>query len=90
MRGNHTVIFLCLSPSLPLSLKINKNLKKYILKKVFLFLNSHPRTCLLILERREGRERERKRNIDVREKHQHLPLMCAPTGGRNLQPRYVL
>ena len=28
MRGNHTLMFLSLPPSLPLSLKINKNLFK--------------------------------------------------------------
>ena len=34
------------------------------------FSDPYPRTCLLILERGEGRgERERKRNIDVRKKH---------------------
>ena len=31
----------------------------------FSFFNPHPRMCLLILERKEGKERER--NIDVRE-----------------------
>ena len=35
-----------------------------ILKKYF---NPHLRTCLLILEMGEGTERERERNIDVRE-----------------------
>ena len=42
------------------------------------FLNPHQGTCLLILEREEGRERERERNIAW------LPLIYAPTGDQTL------
>ena len=50
VRGNHTLMFLFLSSSLPLSLKINKTFKKYLL--ICLFLG-------------RGSEGERKRNINV-------------------------
>ena len=44
---------------------------------LFSFFNPHPRTCLLILEREEGR----KRNISVREKHQSdASWMCLDQG----------
>ena len=36
------------------------------------------RTCLLILERREGRERERERNINVRGKHWSIASYMLP------------
>ena len=38
----------------------------------------------LFLERREGREKERKRNIDVREKYQSLASHMHPNWGPNL------
>lgn len=38
----------------------------------------HPRTSLLILEREKERGREMERNIDVREKHQSVPLHTCP------------
>ena len=44
------------------------------------FFNPYPRTCLLILERGEGRERQRERNIDVRENINQLPLIGTPSG----------
>ena len=53
------------------------------------FFNSHPKTCLLILERGEGREREWERNIDVREKHRSVASHMCPVGEPNLQPRHV-
>ena len=66
----------CLSHSLPCS-------------NLFLFFYPYLRTCLLILVRGEGKERERKINIDVSEKHRpdasHLRLNC----GQNLQTRHV-
>lgn len=43
------------------------------------FLTPHLRMCLLILDRKEGTER--RRNVDVREKH-WSPTICAPTGDR--------
>ena len=43
-----------------------------------IFFNPHPRTCLLILKGREGREREREKNIDVREKHQLVASCTCP------------
>ena len=45
----------------------------------------HSRTCILILERWEGREKERERNIDVREKHQSGASHKRPDQGPNLQ-----
>ena len=45
------------------------------------FFNPHPRICLLILEREEMRERERKRNIDVRNSNQ-LPPIHTPAGNQ--------
>ena len=67
---------------------------------ITIFLNPYPRTCLLILERGEGREKERERNIDVREKHQLVTFFpiraltgtepttqaCALTGNRTQEP----
>lgn len=38
------------------------------LSPVFFFLNPLPRLCLLVLERQEGREREREKSIDERKK----------------------
>ena len=56
----------------------------------FFFLNLHPRTCLLILERGEGREREGERNMDV-SNIDWLPPLQVPTGDQtlNLQPKHV-
>ena len=56
---------------------------------VFLFFKSHPRIhdYLLILQRMEGRERER--NIDVMEKHRSATSHTGPDLGWNLQARYM-
>ena len=35
------------------------------------------------------KEKERERNIDVREKHQSVACCTHPDWGLNLQPRYV-
>ena len=43
----------------------------------------------LFLERGEWREKEWKRNIDMREKHQLVASSTYPDLGRNLQPRHV-
>ena len=44
----------------------------------------------LFLERGEGREKERERNINVQEIHQSLTcLLHAPNWGPHLQPRHV-
>ena len=57
--------------------------------------NSYLRICLLILRDRgrkvgrEKREREKGRNISVREKHQSVVLPMCPDQGPNPQPRYV-
>ena len=49
--------------------------------------NPHPRICLLILERGGRREeRERKRNIDVREKYRLFSSHLCPNWGLNPQP----
>ena len=44
----------------------------------------------LFLFREEGREKERERNIDVREKHQLVACCTCPDWVPNLQPRCVL
>ena len=51
--------------------------------------NPHLRKCLLILERGEGRKRERERNTDVREKHRRVAIHTHPDRGPNLQPKHV-
>ena len=43
----------------------------------------------LFLERREGREKKRERNIDVREKHQLVVSHTCPNSGPNPQLRQV-
>ena len=43
----------------------------------------------LFLERREGREEERERNISVREKHQSVASRMCPHQRLNPQPRHV-
>ena len=43
----------------------------------------------LFLERGEGREKERERNIDVREKHQSVAPCTWPIQGPNPQPKHV-
>ena len=69
-------------------------LKKYY----YYYFHPHLRTCLLILERREGGERERERNIDLWETHWLVaPHMCPDWGlnhwhfdwGPNPQPTHV-
>ena len=45
--------------------------------------------CLLILEREEGGERERERNINVREKHRSVASHVHPNQGSTPQPRFV-
>ena len=57
-----------------------------LVKKPF---NPHLRTCLLISERREGREREGERNIDVREKYRRVASCTCPHWGPNPQTRHV-
>ena len=51
------------------------------LKKLhnFFFLLSSPEDMLIDLERGEWREREKEVNIDMRQKHQSVPPVCAPT-----------
>ena len=53
------------------------------------FFNSHQWICLLTLEREEGGERERERNITVKEKHQPVASCTCPCQGWNPQPMYV-
>ena len=53
-------------------------------KMILIFKNMY-----LFLERREGREKERERNIDVREKHQSVYSHTCPNLGPGLHPRYV-
>ena len=54
-----------------------------------LFFYPHVWTCLLILERGEGRERERERDINVREKHGSVASCTCPNWGLNLQPWHL-
>ena len=59
------------------------------------FKNPHLRICLLIFRERKGgrewgRKKERKRNIDVREKHWFVASCMHFNWGLNLQPSYVL
>ena len=49
----------------------------------------HPRTCLLTSKRGEGRDRERQRNIDVREKHPSATSCMYPNQRLNPQPKHV-
>ena len=42
----------------------------------------------LFLERGEGKEKERERNIDVKEKHQLVSSHTGPYWGLNPQPRH--
>ena len=43
--------------------------KGFMILFLLSYFNPQLRTCLLILERGEGRDKERERNINVREKH---------------------
>ena len=73
--GKRLVDFeLCLEPHT--SGHINTSFVK--LGQLYFLKNPHLRTCLLILEREEGKERERERNIDVREKHQSIASCIHP------------
>ena len=53
------------------------------------FKNPHVRTCLLILDRGVGREREGWRNISMREKHQLIAFCVCCDQRLNPQPRHV-
>ena len=44
------------------------------------FLNPHPRTCLLNLEKGEGWERGGERNVDIERNTDRLPLVRTLTG----------
>ena len=56
--------------------------------------NPHLKICLDMFidfrEREGGREREREKERDVRDKHQSVASPKCPDQGSNLQPRYVL
>ena len=49
----------------------------------FLTFSSLPADTFFIAFRERGSERERERNIDVREKHQLVASICTPTGDRS-------
>ena len=53
------------------------------------YLSSPKDIFLLTLERERDGERDRVRNIDVREKHQLAASCVRPNGGSNLQPLAV-
>ena len=53
------------------------------------FFCSHRKSCWLTLERGEGRERGRERNIDLREKHWLVTSCTCPDQGPNPKPRPV-
>ena len=56
----------------------------------FHFIFPHPKTFFsLILEREEGRDEGREKNIHIREKHQLVASRTYPDQGSNPQPRYV-
>ena len=54
----------------------------FLLTSLYLFV------CLF-LERGDGREKERERNVDEREKHRLVVSLMSPDWGLNLQPRLV-
>ena len=54
--------------------------KVLYIKNLSFSFYSLPKTCLLISERRKGRERER--NIDVRERHRMVASSTCPTGDK--------
>ena len=55
----------------------------------FILFYPHPRTCSMVLERGKGREGERERSINMREKHQLLASCTHPNQGPNPKPRHV-
>ena len=55
------------------------------LSGIFFFLDF----MYLFLDRGEGREIERERNISVRDIHQSAAFCMPPTGDQALQPRHV-
>ena len=65
----------------------------YFLNIKFFFKNPHPRSCLLILEREEGKKREREREKERGhrcERETSSVASCVhPDQGLNLQTRYV-
>ena len=56
---------------------------------LLLYFYRHLRTCLLILERGEGRMRETERNINIREKRRWDTSRMSPNWRLNPQPRHV-
>ena len=52
----------------------------------FYYFYPHLRTWLCILERGEGREKGRERNIDAREKHQLVDFRMCSNWGLNCNP----
>ena len=59
-------------------------LNYFMFERLFNFCNVY-----LFLERGEGREKERERNIDVWEKHPSFASHTSPNWGPGLQPRLV-
>ena len=55
----------------------------------FYFIYSFKHFTYLFLERGEGREKERKRNFDVKEKHQSSASSVYSDLGPSPQPRHV-
>lgn len=55
-----------------------------------LFFNLHLRMLIDFRKREDKREGERKRNINVREKHQFIASPMCPDRGSNPQPFDVL
>ena len=62
--------------------------KGFMILFLLSYFNPQLRTCLLILER-EGRDKERERNINVREKHWLVAFSVCPDWGMNPKPRHV-
>ena len=47
---------------------------------LFIYLNSYPRVCLLILEREEDRQRQKEEERDISVREKHGSHMCPSSG----------
>ena len=56
---------------------------------MFIYILFSPEDMLTDFREGEGRERERDRNIDVREKHRLVASCTHPNQGLNSRPRHV-
>ena len=79
------VSYISLHFILQVGIKRQGQLRVWGFFSLFFFFNPHPRICLLILEREEGRDRD----TDMREKHRLVASGSHPNRGSNPQLRYV-